>query len=57
MADQDAKKTELVFARVGKMLKHRVKMEARHKRVDQSDIVRTALEQYFEKADKLKKGD
>lgn len=55
MADQDAKKTELVFARVSTYLKKRVQVEARKRRVDMSDVVRTALEEHFDKPDNLKK--
>jgi antitoxin component of RelBE/YafQ-DinJ toxin-antitoxin module len=55
MAAEDDKKTELVFARVGKYLKKRVQAHARKKRMDMSDVVRTALEEYFAKQDNLKK--
>ena len=57
MASKDSKKTELVFARVEPEMKKWVKKEARDRRVDQSDIVRDAIEEYREKRNSLKGGD
>ena len=56
MASEDDKKSQFVFARVSVVLKKRVKLEAKNRRVDQSDVVRDALVEYFEKRDTLKRG-
>jgi hypothetical protein len=57
MASKDDRKTELVFARVEKGLKKRVKQEAKDRRVDQSDVVRDALEEHFGMKPRANPGD